>query len=182
MRKNHIYAFLMETVASQLEGDIARLKDVSETLALSEGAVVERKEVRRLAGAAIVVPDGHTVAGQCVLGVHAGPEGVVVNAPVTVDSGLVASDGSGAHFSRELGLAVCRVANVARLPGLESDTSHREAGIGGHGEGCRGGKGLCCVSKLYTSKCKRSMDGITLEKCILAKDCCLVNHLIIRVG
>ena len=144
----------MEAVASQLEGDIARLKDVRETLALGEGAVVERKEVHRLAGAAIVVPDGHTVAGECVLGVHVGAEGVVVNAPVAVDGGLVASDGSGAHFSRELGLAECGVANVALLPGQETDTGNREAGVGSHGKGCRGGKGLCCVSKLYTSECR----------------------------
>lgn len=141
-------------MASQLEGDIARLKDLRETLALGEGAVVERKEVHGLARAAIVVPDGHTVAEECVLGVHMGAEGVVVNAPVTVDSGLVASDGSGAHFSRELRLAECGMANVALLPGQETDTGNREAGVDSHGKGCRGGKCLFCVSKLYTSECR----------------------------
>lgn len=107
---------LGETLASQLERDIARLEDVRETLALGEGAVFERQEVHRLTRAAIVVPDGHAVAENGVLGIQASAEGIVVNAPVTVDRGLVACHRSDAHIGGELGLAECGAANVALLP------------------------------------------------------------------
>lgn len=110
--------------------------------------MLERQEVHRLARAAIVVPDGHAVAEDGVLGVHACTEGIVVDAPVTVDGGLVTSRGSNAHIGRELGLAKCGIANVALLPGLEADTGDREAGVDSHSKGGRGGKGLCCVSML----------------------------------
>lgn len=109
--------------------------------------------MHRLARAAVVVPDGHAVAEDGVLGVHVCAEGIVVDTPVTVDGGLVASHGSSAHIGRELGLAECGVANVTLLPGLEGDAGDRKAGVDCHGKGSRGGKGLCCVSKLYTSEC-----------------------------
>jgi hypothetical protein len=144
---------LRETLTSQLEGDKARLEDLREALSLGEGAVLERQEMHRLARAVVVVPDGHAVAEDGVLGVHARAEGIVVDTPIPVDGGLVTSHGSSAHIGRELGLAESGVANVALLPGLEADAGDREAGVGSHGEGGHGGKGLCCVSKLYVSEC-----------------------------
>ena len=153
MHKSQILNRLGETRTSELEGDIARLKDIREALALGEGAVFKRQEVHRLARAAIVVPDGHAVAEDGVLAVHARAEGIVVDTPVTVDGGLVASHGSSAHIGRELGLAECGIASVALLPGLETDGGNREAGVDSHSKGGRSGKGLCCVSKLYTSEC-----------------------------
>ena len=114
---------------------------------------MERQEVHRLARAAVVVPDGHAMAEDGVLGVHARAEGIVVDAPVTVDGSLVTSHRSNAHIGRELRLAKCGIANVALLPGLEADASDREASVDSHSKGGRGGKGLCCVSKLYTSEC-----------------------------
>lgn len=145
--------------------------------------MLERQEVHRLARAAVVVPDDHTVAGAGVLGVHACVEGIVVDTPVTVDGGLVTSRGSNAHIDRELGLAKCGMANVTFLPGLEADASHREAGVDSHSKGSRGGKGLWCVSRVYTSECVSFKGGITLEKCILIKECgCLAKKVSFRIG
>ena len=142
MHENQISSLLGKPRTSQLEGDKARLEDVRETLALSEGAVVERQEVHRLARAVIVVPDGHAIAEDGVLGIQVSAEGIVVNAPVTVDSGLVAGHRSDAHIGGKLGLANCGAANVARLPGEETNAGDGEAGVDSHGKGGRGGNGL----------------------------------------
>lgn len=137
--------------------------------------------MHRIARAALVVPNGHAMAKDSVLGVQTSAEGIIVNAPVTVDGGLVASHGSDAHISRELGLAECGMANITPLPGLETDACNREAGVDTQGEGGRGGQGLCCVSNLDTPM--HVMGGTTLEKCILVNDCgCLVKKVSLRLG
>lgn len=131
-----------ETVASKLEGNVARVQVVGETLALGDGRVVEGKEVHGLAGAVLVVPDNDTLAEQGVLSVKVGLEGVVVNAPVTVQGGLVASEWSDSNISAELGFTQGRVANVTLLPGLELDAGDRNGSVGGHRECGHGGEGL----------------------------------------
>lgn len=134
-----------ELVASKLEGNVARLKGVRETLALGDGrVVVEGKEVHGLACAAFVVPDDDTVAEQSVLGVKVGLERPVVNAPVTVQSGLVTSEWSDSNVSGELGFTQSREANIALLPGLELDAGDGDGGVGGHRECGHGGEGLGC--------------------------------------
>lgn len=108
---------LRDTLASKLDGNITRLQDIRETLALSEGVAVEGQEMHGLTGATIVVPDDHTLAEDGVLGVKVGAEGVVINTPVMVDSGLVTGDRGGGQISGEFGVAGGGVADVARFPG-----------------------------------------------------------------
>ena len=81
-----------------------------------------------------------------ILGVKVSLEGVVVDAPFTVDWSLVASDRSGGDIRSELGSAGGRSADVALLPGLELNAGNGESCVSSHREGGHGGKGLKCVN------------------------------------
>lgn len=159
-----------ETLASKLERDESRLKNSRETLALSEGAVTQGLEVRRSTRAVIVVPDSDAVAEGGFLGVQVNAEGVVVNAPVGVDSGLVASYRSGNHFSRELGLTVSGVTDGTALPGEELNAGGGETSVGSHGKDGHSGKGLVRVNKSQYRSRGLYVSVVTLEKCIMIKD------------
>lgn len=121
----------------------------------------EGQEVGGLAGATIVVPDSDTRAHQGVLGVEIGLEGVVVDAPVAVDGGLVTGGRGGSDVGFELGLADGREAGVAGLPGLELNARHGESSVSGHGsEGQRGGgdEGLYHSLSIHSIVLKEASD------------------------
>jgi hypothetical protein len=76
-----------------------------------------------------------------------GIEGVVVDAPVRVDGGLVTGDWGSGHSDLELGLARCFWgANIALLPGIEFYTRDRESSLGTESQGSHGGQSLDQVS------------------------------------
>lgn len=105
-----------EAKAVESEGDIARVEDVGQALALHNRLAIKGQEGDGLARAIIVVPDGDAGAQEGVLGVEICLEGVVVDAPVAVNGGLVASCWSSSHSGLGLGLAGGRGTNGAGLP------------------------------------------------------------------
>ena len=84
-----------------------------------------------------------------VLGGELGAKGVVVDAPVRVDGGLVACQWGSRDTGNEFGLAGRRGADVAGFPGLEINGGDGQGGIGAHGKRGHGGEGLGFVSDAY---------------------------------
>lgn len=111
-------------------------------MALGNRPALEGQESDGSARAVIVVPDGHTTAEQSILGVEMGLEGVVVDIPLAVDSGLVTSDRGSSHGFRELGLADSWGANIAGLPRLEFNACNWHSSLGTDGQGSHGGDSL----------------------------------------
>lgn len=142
-------------------------------MALHDGLAVERQEGHRLARAVVVVPNSDTRAQKGILGVEERLEGVVVDAPVAVDSSLVASCGSRSYGGLELGLADGWAANGAGLPGLELNAGDRESCIGRQDEQRRRSEGLSRSVRVVLgmrSIGKSILDwSLTLEKYILLR-------------
>lgn len=135
-----------EALASKLEGNVTRFQVIGETCALDGLAMSKGNEVLGLARAAVVVPDKKAVAQVGILGVKVSLEGVVVDAPITVDWSLVASKRSRGDIRNELGGAGGRKTDVALLPGLELNAGNGESGVRGHRESGHGGNSLKRIS------------------------------------
>lgn len=105
-----------ETEAIKLEGHETGVEAIRKADALNNGLAVKWNVCPRLARAVVGVPDGETVAKESILGVNEGLERVVVDAPVAVHGGLIASQWSGSDIGLELGLSLDWEADITLLP------------------------------------------------------------------
>jgi hypothetical protein len=125
----------------KFEGNKASIQEIRETHTLGDRLVVKGHEVVDIAGTVGVVPDANTAAPEGFLGINVGLERVVIDAPVTVHSGLFASHGSRGETGLGLGFTLNWKTNVAGLPRLEINTGDGEPGMGDSEQG-RGNESL----------------------------------------
>ena len=128
----------------KFEGNEARIQEFRETDTLNNGLAGQGHEVVVIAGAVGVVPDVNTAAEDGLLGGKVGLERIVIDAPVTVDSGLFTSHRSSDETGLGLGFTTSWSTDIAGLPRLELKAHGGNTGLS-DGEKGRGDESLNCL-------------------------------------